>query len=717
MKKVTALMIMSIGTLTTGQTKQHKTMIDKTSNVTQTLVNEQNPLLSKSSLQYQAPEFDKIKNEHFEPAFKYGLEKQLQEIEKITHNPAAATFQNTILALEKSGRDLNRALLIFSNLNSANTNPTLQKLDKKYAPIFAGHNDHIYLNTQLYNRVKKVYEQRHHLNLDPESLRLIEIYKQKFEIAGANLSDPQKDELKKINEQLASLSSTFNNKLLAARKAGALILSDIKELEGLSPDEIAAAAQDAKRAGYEGHYLLALQNTTQQSLLQNIKNRTTREKLFKASWTRAEKGDQNDTRASLEEIASLRLKKAQLLGKKSYSEWALQDQMAKTPQAAMELLAKLAAPAVKKAREEAKEIQQLIDQQKGGFQLEPWDWGFYAEQVRKSKYDLDEKQIKPYFEVRTVLEKGVFYAAEKLYGLTFKERKDLPVYHPDVVAYEVFDRNGQSIALYYLDFYTRDNKNGGAWMSNFVEQSHILGQKPVILNVFNYQKPAPEKPSLISYDDVTTMFHEFGHSLHGIFADQQYATLSGTNVPRDFVEFPSQINENWALDPTILKNYAVHYQTKQAIPEELIVKLKKSKTFNEGYAVTELLAAATLDMAWHSITSKSQLKASNEFENEVLKKYGLLVKEVPTRYHSPYFLHIWSNGYASGYYAYLWSEMLDFNAYQWIEKNGGLTPENGERFRKYILSVGNSVDLNKAFKTFNEYEPSIQPLLEGRGLK
>ncbi|MHA7608346.1 peptidyl-dipeptidase Dcp [Elizabethkingia meningoseptica] len=719
MKKVTSLALISFGILATGQSKQHKSMNSnhKTSKVSQNVVTEQNPLLRKSTLQYQAPEFDKIKDEHFKPAFDYGIKEQLKEIDAIVNNKEVPTFKNTILALETSGRDLARALLVFSNLNSANTNPTLQKLDEEYAPVLAAHADKIFLNSKLYERVKKVYDQRNSLKLDPESLRLVEVYEQKFEIAGANLSESKKQELKQINSQLATLSSSFNNKLLAARKAGALIVSDVKELDGLSQDEIAAAAQDAKNAGQDGKYLLALQNTTQQPLLQNLKNRATREKLFKASWTRAEKGDENDTRATLEKIAALRLEKAQLLGKKSFSEWALQDQMAKTPEAAMNLLAELAAPAVKKAKEEAGEIQQLIDKQNGGFKLEPWDWNFYAEQVRKEKYDLDENQIKPYFEVTTVLEKGVFYAAEKLYGITFKERKDLPVYHPDVVAYEVFDKDGKSIAIYYLDFYTRDNKNGGAWMSNFVEQSHVLGQKPVIVNVFNYQKPAPGKSSLISYDDVTTMFHEFGHSIHGMFADQKYTTLSGTNVPRDFVEFPSQINEHWALDPAVLKNYAVHYQTKQPIPQELVDKLKKSKTFNEGYAVTELLAAATLDMAWHSITSESQLKPANDFENEALKKYGLLVNEVPTRYHSPYFLHIWSNGYASGYYAYMWSEMLDFNAYDWIENHGGLTRENGDRFRKYILSVGNSVDLNKTFREFNEKEPTIEPLLEGRGLK
>lgn len=675
-----------------------------------------NPLLRKSTLQYQAPEFNIIKDEHYKPAFAYGLAEQILEIEAITKNPQKPTFDNTILALENSGQNLKRAITVFSNINSANTNDYLQKLDEEYAPIFAAHSDKIYLNDVLYNRVKAVYNDRNSLHLDPESLRLVEYYEQQFEIAGANLSADKKIELKKVNEQMATLQSQFSNKLLAARKAGGLLITDVKELDGLSADEIAAAAEDAKIAGKPGQYLLALQNTTQQPLLQNLKNRKTREKLFRASWTRAEKGDANDTRETLQQLAALRLKKAQILGKKNFAEWKLQDQMAKTPERAMDLLSKIAKPATNRANQEAKEIQNLIDSQKGNFQLEPWDWNFYAEQVRKAKYDLDEAQLKPYFEVVTVLEKGVFFAAEKLYGLSFKKRPDLPVYHPDVVAYEVFDHDGKSLAIYYLDFYTRSNKNGGAWMSNFVEQSYSLGQKPVIVNVYNYQKPAAGKPSLISFDDVTTLFHEFGHSIHGMFANQKYTSLSGTNTPRDFVEFPSQINEYWALEPSVLKNYAVHYQTGKPIPSELVQKLKNSKTFNEGYNVTELVAAATLDMSWHTVTTEKQIIPCNDFENNALKKYGLLVKEVPTRYHSPYFAHIWGGGYSAGYYAYLWSEMLDFSAVDWFEKNGGMTRENGDRFRKYILSVGNSMDLNQAFRNFTGKDPDIQPLLKARGL-
>lgn len=670
-----------------------------------------NPLLQRSTLQYQAPHFDRIKDEHFKPAFDYGLKVHDKEIEAIANNTAKPTFENTVLALEISGVDLYRAVGIFSNLTGSNTNPTLQAIDEEYASIFSAHNDKIYLNSKLYQRIKEI-----DLNLlKGEDIKLTEYYLQQFELAGANLSSPNKEKMKKINSELATFGTSFGTKLLTARKNGAVLFDTESDLDGLSSDEIAAAKTRATEAGHDGKYLIGLLNTTQQPLLPSLQNRATREKLFKSSWTRAEKNDDGDTREILLKMAKLRLQKAKLMGKKSYAEWRLQDQMAKTPTNAMNLLAQIAKPAVAKAKNEAKEIQEIIDSQNGGFKLEPWDWNFYSEQVRKAKYDLDESQIKPYFELTTVLEKGVFFAAKQMYGITFKERKDLPVYNSDVVAYEVFDNNGNSMAIYYLDFYTRDNKNGGAWMNNFVNQSHYLDQKPVIVNVYNFTKPADGKPSLISFDDVTTMFHEFGHTLHGLFANQQYVTLSGTSVPRDYVEFPSQINEHAALDPAVLKNYAIHYLTKEPIPQELIDKIKKADTFNKGYDVTELLAAATLDMAWHSVEKESDFKPALVFEKEALAKYGLLVNEVPTRYHSPYFAHIWSGGYSSGYYAYTWSKTLDYNAYDWMEANGGMTRENGERFRKFILSVGNSVDLNKAFKDFIGHEMEVAPYLKNAG--
>ena len=670
-----------------------------------------NPLLQRSKLQYQAPPFNLIKDVHFKPAFEYGLKVHDAEIDKIANDNSKPTFQNTVLALEISGVDLGRAQGIFYNLTGSNTNPTLQAIEEEYAPIFSAHSDKIYLNSKIYNRIKALDMK----SLKGEDKKLTEYYLQQFELAGANLSDADKEKMKALNSDLASLSTLFGNKLLTARKNGAVLFGSESDLDGLSAGEIAAAKDKAKEAGKEG-YLIGLLNTTQQPLLASLTNRATRERLFQSAWIRAEKNDDGDTRETLEKMAKLRLRKAKLMGKKSYAEWRLQDQMAQNPATAMNLLATLATPAVEQANVEAKEIQSLIDSQRGGFQLEPWDWNFYSEQVRKAKYDLDESQIKPYFEVNTVLEKGVFFAAKQMYGITFKERKDLPVYNPDVKVYEVFDNDGKSLAIYYLDFYTRDNKSGGAWMNNFVNQSHYLKQNPVIVNVYNFAKPADGNPSLISFDDVTTMFHEFGHTLHGLFANQNYVTLSGTSVPRDYVEFPSQINEHAALDPEVLKNYAVHYKTKEVIPQALIDKIKKAETFNKGYDVTELLAAATLDMAWHSVENEAGFAPALDFETAALKKYGLLVNEVPTRYHTPYFAHIWSGGYSSGYYAYTWSKTLDYNVYDWMQANGGMTRANCEKFRKLILSVGNSKDLNKAFKDLVGHEMQIEPYLKNAGL-
>lgn len=709
MKKIKTTILIAGLALVAGQVMIHAQQKKTTVAKQKTMAD--NPFFHKSSLQYEAPEFDKIKDEHFKPAFDFGLKQHTQEIEKIANNPEKPTFENTIVAMEKSGEVLNRATIVFYNLTSSNTNPTLQKLEEEYAPIFASHSDNIYLNDKLYQRIKNISDN----GLDAESKRLLQYYRQNFEIAGAALSSQQKNELKEVNQQLAKLETQFSNKLLEARKQGGLLISDVKELDGLSADEIAAAAADAKIAGHDGKYLLALQNTTQQPLLQNLKNRATREKLFKASWLRAEKGDKNDTRETIQQLVKLRLKKAQILGKKSFAEWRLQDQMAKKPEAAMNLMKQIAQPAVETAKREQAEIQELIKSQGGNFEVQPWDWNFYSEQVRKAKYDLDENQIKPYFEVTTVLEKGVFYAAEKFYGLTFKKRTDLPVYHPDVVAYEVFDKDGKSLAIYYLDFFTRSSKSGGAWMNNFVTQSYLLGTKPVIVNVYNFQKPAAGKPSLISFDDVTTVFHEFGHSIHGMFASQKYPSISGTATPRDFVEFPSQINEHFALEPEVLNNYAVHYETKQPIPQDLVEKIKKASKFNQGYATTELVSAAMNDMMWHSVTDESQNIPVLDFEKKALADNGFTVAAVPPRYHAPYFAHIWGGGYSAGYYAYLWSETLDNDAWEWIKSHGGMTRENGDRFRKYILSVGNSVDLNQAFRDFAGHDPDIKPLLRNRG--
>ena len=678
--------------------------------------NADNPFFTASTLPYQAPPFDKIKNSDFKPAMEEGMRQQLDEIQKIAEDTSAPTFENTFIPMEKSGALLTRVNLVFNLLSSANTNPDLQKLQEEEAPKLAANNDAIYLNGKLFKRVEALYNQRGQLKLDPESKRLVEYYYQKFELAGAKLSDTDKNHLKQLNKEEAGLSAKFNNKLLAAAKAGALAVDDKTKLAGLSQGELDAAAQDAKAAGMNGRWLLPLQNTTQQPALQSLSDRATRQKLFEASWTRAEKSDSNDTRTVIKQIAQIRAEKAKLLGFNNYAAWKLQDQMAKTPQAVNRFLDKLVPAATAKARAEAADIQAVIDRQKGGFKLQPYDWNFYAEQVRKAKYDLDESQVKPYFELNKVLQNGVFYAANQLYGITFKERKDLPVYQPDVRVFEVFDQDGHSMALFYCDYFKRDNKSGGAWMDNIVVQSKLLGTKPVIYNVCNFTKPAPGQPALISFDDVTTMFHEFGHALHGMFASQQYPSISGANTARDFVEFPSQFNEHWASDPKIFQHYAVHYQTGAPMPQQLVDKIKKAHTFNQGYALTELLAAASLDMEWHTISAGATVQDVDKFEAAALHTTGLDLPQVPPRYRSSYFLHIWSNGYAAGYYAYLWTEMLDDDAFQWFKENGGLTRQNGQRFRDMILSKGNTEDLAIMFKAFRGHDPDIKPMLENRGL-
>ena len=675
-----------------------------------------NALLVRSELPYQAPPFDKIKDSDFKPAFEAGMKEHLSEIEKIASNSEAPTFENTLVAMEKSGQLLGRVNNVFSALTGANTNDGLQKLQEEVAPKLAAHMDAIYLNTQLFKRIQDVYSKKASLKLDAESAKLIEYYYQTFELAGAKLNDSDKTNLKKLNEQEASLSAKFSNQLLAAAKAGAVVVANKAELAGLSEGDISAAAQAGKDAKQDGKWILKLQNTTQQPMLQGLSNRATRQKLYDASFNRAEKGDANDTRKTISEIAKIRTQKAKLMGFANYATWKLQDQMAKTPVAVETFLSKLVPSATARANAEAADIQAVIDRKKGGFKLAAYDWDHYAEQVRKEKYDLDENQIKPYFELNSVLKDGVFFAATKLYGITFKERTDLPVYQEDVKVFELFEENGTSIGLFYCDFFKRDNKSGGAWMSNLVGQSTLLGTKPVIYNVCNFTKPSKGEPALISFDDVTTMFHEFGHALHGFFGSQKYPALSGTSVARDFVEFPSQFNEHWALDPLIFKNYAKHYKSGELMPQALVDKIKKASAFNQGYSLTETLAAAALDMQWHKLTANDPLQDVDKFETAALNKTRLALSYVPPRYRSSYFLHIWANGYAAGYYAYLWTEMLDNDAYSWFEENGGLSRANGQRFRDMILSRGNTEDYNKMFKDFRGHAPDITPMLKNRGL-
>jgi peptidyl-dipeptidase Dcp len=675
-----------------------------------------NPFYAESTLPFHAPPFDKIKDSDYLPAIEAGMAQELAEVQAIADNPAAPTFDNTIVAMEKTGQLLQRVGNTFGAVAQANSNPTLLDIRSQIAPKMAAHYDEIHLNTKLFARISALYKDRANLKLDPESLRLLEVMYDNFVRAGANLSDADKDKLKKLNEQISTLQNDFSLKLLAATKAGAYTTADKKALAGFPEAQIAAAADAAKGRGQAG-YVLPLQNTTQQPEAAMLKDRATRQAIFEDSWNRAEKGDANDTRDTISHLAQLRAQRAALLGFSSYAAWSLENQMAKTPENALKFMDALVPIASGKAANEAKDIQDVIDAQKGGFQLQPWDWDFYSEQVRKAKYDLNDSEVKPYFEINNVLENGVFYAATQLYGITFKERKDIPVYQADVRVFEVFDVNGKPLALFYCDYFKRDNKEGGAWMDNFVGQSTLLGTLPVVFNVANFPKPAPGEPALISFTDATTMFHEFGHALHGMFANTKYPSLSGTSTARDFVEFPSQFNEHWAIYPAVFNHYAKHYKTGALMPVELVAKVQKAATFNEGYKLTELLAAAELDMQWHALPASAPLQQPDEFEKQALEKTHLLISYVPPRYRSSYFNHIWGGGYAAGYYAYLWTQMLDDDAYQWFDDNGGLTRANGDRFRQMILSRGNTEDLATLYAAWRGKDPSVQPMMKYRGLQ
>ena len=675
-----------------------------------------NPFARPSTLPFQAPPFDRIKDTDYLPAIKAGMSEQRAEIARIAADRSTPTFDNTIAALERSGRLLERANNAFDGVNGANTNDVLQKTEEELAPLMAAHSDAINLDAKLFARVKALYDRRATLGLTPEQAMVLTETYQDMVRAGAQLSAADQQTLRTINGQLSTLETSFKQRLLAAAKAGALVVDDKAKLAGLSDAEIAAAAADAAARGLPGKYVLSLQNTTQQPLLAMLTDRATREALFNASWTRAEKGDANDTRQTIAQIAQLRAQKAKLLGFASWADYKLADQMAKSPATALSFIRQIAAPVAVEQKREAGELQAQIKAEGGSFELKPWDWDFYSEKLRKAKYDLNQDELKPYFEIDKVLNDGVFYAANQLYGLSFKKRTDLPVWHPDVSVYEVFEENGQPLGLMYFDYWKRDNKNGGAWMSNFVNQSKLLGTKPVIYNVGNFTKPAAGQPALITFDDVTTMFHEFGHALHGLFANQVYPSVSGTNTARDFVEFPSQFNEHWALDPKVLAHYAVDYRTGKPIPAALVDKIKRAGTFNSGYGFGEALAASQLDMSWHSLPADAPRQDADTFEAKALAASGLDTADVPPRYRSSYFLHIWGNGYSAGYYAYQWTKMLDENAYSWFEKNGGLTRANGQRFRDMILSKGHTEDYATMFRAFYGKDPEVTPLLNGLGL-
>jgi len=675
----------------------------------------QNPFYAPSTVPFHAPPFDRIKDEDYQPAIEAGMAQQLAEMERIANDVAPPTFANTFVAMERSGQLLNRALAAFRCVSEANTNPTLQSTKSALAPKIAAHEDAIHLNKKLFERVAAIHARRETLKLDAESLRLVEVTYDDFVHAGANLADSDKTLLKKMNEEASTLSNDFSTRLLDATKNGAFSTAAAAELAGMSESQLSAAAEAAQRRQTAG-YLIPLQNTTQQPALASLNVRATREAIFRNSLQRAERGDANDTRTDIARLAQLRAQRAKLLGYPSHAAWKLENQMAKTPQNALQFMDALVPVATAKAASEAAAIQAVIDAHKAGFALQPWDWDFYGEQVRKAKYDLDDAEIKPYFELFNVLENGVFYAANRLYGIGFKERKDIPVYQSDVRVFEVIDIDGRPLALFYCDYFKRDNKNGGAWMSSLQRPSKLLGNLPVIYNVANLPKPAAGEPALISFADVTTMFHEFGHALHGMFANTHYPTLSGTTPARDFVEFPSQFNEHWAIYPAVFNHYAHHYKTGASMPEASVEKIKRAKNFNEGYKLTELLAAAELDMQWHVLAADAPLQNPDEFEKQALIKTHLDVKAVPPRYRSSYFSHIWDSGYSAGYYAYLWTEMLNDDAYQWFEDHGGLSRANGDRFRRMILSRGNTQDLEKTYEAWRGKPPTIDAMMKYRGL-
>ena len=649
----------------------------------------ENPLMQPSTLPFGAPPFDKITDADYQPAIEAGMAQQLKEIDAIANNPAKPTFENTLVAMEKSGQLLQRVRQAFNVVVQTNSDPTLLQVRKAIAPEMAAHEDVIYLNERLFARVQAVYNQLPHLKLDPESRQLVTKYYKHFVHAGAKLSASDRAELRDMNQLLAKLGATFQQKVLAGTADGAL---DV----------------DGKR--------IALQNTTQQPALEELSNRATREQLFENSWNRNEKGDANDTRETIETMAQLRAQKAKLLGFPNYAAYALTDEMAQTPAAVQKFLSGLIQPTRKKAAEEASEIQAQIDKDGQHFTLQPWDWMYYAQQVQKAKYNVDENEVRPYFELNDVLQNGLFYAANQLYGITFKERHDIPVWHPDVRVFEVYDKNGSPLALMYFDFFKRDNKAGGAWMSTLVDQSTLLGTKPVVYNVENIPKPPAGQPVLLTLGNVGGMFHEFGHALNGFFSAEKYPTLSGTASARDFVEFPSQFNEHWALYPKVLRHYAFDYRTHKPMPQALVDKMEKAAKFGEGYSMGESLAADELDMAWHMLPASAPKQDADAFETHALQASHTNFRDVPPRYRSTYFSHIWASGYAAGYYAYMWSEMLDDDTYQWFIAHGGLTRANGQRFRDLILSRGDSKDYGSMFRAFYGKAPEVGPLLKYRGL-
>ncbi|EHR61294.1 M3 family metallopeptidase [Saccharomonospora cyanea] len=675
-----------------------------------------NPLLAASELPYELPPFDRISGEHFLPAFEAGMAEQISEVEAIANNPEPPTFDNTIVALERSGELLDRVSEVFFNLNASHTDDTLRAVHAEIAPKLATHSDAIHLNPALFARVERLYEDADSLGLDSESAWLLRRYHLDFVRAGAALPEADQERLRELNTELSSLSTRFQDNLLADTNDLAVLVSDREELAGLSDATIAAAAEAATARGEDGKYLLTLSLPTAQPLLASLENRALRERLFRASVTRGNRGNEHDNKAVLTRIARLRAERAALLGYANHAEYVIEDQTAGTARAATELLHRLAPVAVSNARAEAAELVEEVARSGSDHPLEPWDWAFYAERVRKRRFDVDDAELRPYFELDRVLRDGVFHAATKLYGLTFTERDDLPTYHPDVRVFEVFDADGGPLGLFLGDYYARDSKRGGAWMNSYRVPSRLLDRKPVVVNNLNITKPPAGEPTLLTFDEVVTAFHEFGHALHELLSDTRYPTLAGTSVPRDFVEFPSQVNEMWVLWPEVLDNYARHHRTGEPLPQHLVERLRESRTYGEGFATTEYLAASLLDLAWHTLDADTTVDDVAAFQAQALEKAGVAVPEVPPRYASTYFAHIFCNGYSAGYYSYIWSEVLDADTVEWFRENGGLTRENGDHFRRELLARGGSKDPMESFRTFRGRDPEIEPLLKRRGL-
>jgi peptidyl-dipeptidase Dcp len=677
-----------------------------------------NPLLAESSLPFRYPPFDRIKTEHFAPAFEQGMAEQRKEIAAIAGNPEAPSFENTIVAMERAGSLLSRTSRVFFGLNGSNTSPEMQKLQREIAPKLAAHSDAITLDPVLFARVSALYDKRDSLGLDPESKRLLWRYHKDFVRAGATLGDADKEKLKALNAELAMLGATFNQNVLKEVDASTVLVDTRGELAGLSEAQIQAAADAAKAAGQEGKFLLRLTNTTGQPPLASLESRALRERLMKASLARGSRGGEFDNRATASAIAKRRAERALLLGYPNHAAYQLDEQTAGSVAAVNKLLAQLGPPAVANARSEAAAMQKLASGDGSAFELASWDWAYYAEKVRQARYAFDESQLRPYYELDRVLKDGVFFAAGKLYGLRFAERKDLPVYQPSVRVFDVFDKDGSPLALFVADYYARPNKNGGAWASAYVPQSGLLGTKPVIANHLNIPPPPAGEPTLLTHDEVRTMFHEFGHALHGMFSNVRYPRFAGTSVPRDFVEYPSQVNEMWQDWPEVLRNYAKHYKTGDPIPQELLDKVKAAAKFNQGFSTTELVAANVIDQAWHQRTAAELPDAEGvlAFEAKALDDKGVDFAPVPPRYRSTYYSHIFAGGYSAGYYSYFWSEVLDAASVEWMKAHGGLTRENGDRFRKTLLSRGGSDDAMTLFRNFTGSDPSIEPFLERRGL-